>query len=55
MTREQINRRVKKNVVAIHLNVYGFLMFCVIIHKAGVAFAVVALFIFSVVAEFSLL
>lgn len=47
--REQI----KKNVVVIRLNVYDFLVFC-FIHKTGVVFAIVAAFIYSVVAEFSL-
>lgn len=46
-------RYVKKNVVAIHLNGYG--LWCFIIHKIGVAFAVAAGFMFSIVAEFSLL
>ena len=47
-------RYVKKNVVAIHLNGYG-LWCCFIIHKIGVAYAVAAGFMFSIVAEFSLL
>lgn len=44
-----------KHIIVIHLNVYDFSMFFGSVHKTGVVFAITAVFIFSVIAEFSLL
>lgn len=44
-----------KHIIVIHLNVYDFLMFFGSVHKTSIVFAITAVFIFSVIAEFSLL